>query len=345
MPHRIVWPLRVWAAGVASVMLAAQIACASSAPTVVITSREPSGGSLRVTGFLEGTDLKSAGIHDGGQMVKEIRVNDVRGQQRVNFDITIPEPPPTMTMDVMDIDGRTASAQIAPASAPSVGSDSPAPSSEGEAVSAGPPPPTASSSNTAELPSYGGSGATSSSAHRRLPTGVAGRLSGVKISILAVQPSRSQPGSYEVIGQISGAGVHRAGVYEGGRQVKPIAIEGGGYSSFDVTFPKIGEDEPTIRAYGAGNNFVEASIDTTTASTTLNAPGVMIYNGSPYSNPYGVYGNPYGGYVNPYANPYGAPRGYYNPYSNPYGGYSNPYGAPVNPYSNPYNSYPRSPGR
>ena len=94
----------------------------------------------------------------------------------------------------------------------------------------------------------------------------------------------SATNSYQVIGQIAGANVHRAGIYIDGRLVQPIAVSAGSDTSFNVSFTMFGK-EATIRAYGVGSNFVESSID-------LNVANGTVYGSNP---PVGVYGYP----VNP----------------------------------------------
>ena len=105
------------------------------------------------------------------------------------------------------------------------------------------------------------------------------------IDVMSVLPVISQPGSYEVTGQITGAGIHRAGIYVNGRPVRPIPVAAAAVTPFDVVFPLTGGRDATIRAYGAGSNFIEVPIN-------LTAPNA-IYN-SPYSRP------PYSGLANPY---------------------------------------------
>ena len=83
--------------------------------------------------------------------------------------------------------------------------------------------------------------------------------------------------------------------------------------------------EATIRAYGAGNNFVESSIDLNVANGAVygsNPPAaVYAYPVSPYPvNPYAR--NPYGYPANP--PPYGYPNSAY-PNGYPNGGYPNGY--------------------
>lgn len=143
----------------------------------------------------------------------------------------------------------------------------------------------------------------------------------MQINILGVQKSLSEAASFQVIGQISGENVRRAGIYIDGRLAKPIAVTPGGDSSFNVAFTMLG-NEATIRAYGVGSNYVESSIDLSNASGA-------VYGSNP---PVGVYSYPVNPYpVNPYArNPYGYPA---SPYGAPPG-----YGAP----GYPYNGYPNA---
>ena len=89
-----------------------------------------------------------------------------------------------------------------------------------------------------------------------------GPLTNVQINVIDAEESMSAPGNVEVVGQIAGPGVRHAGVYVNGRLAKPIAISAGGYSAFDLTFPMPAGSDAKIRAYGNGNDFVEASIDT-----------------------------------------------------------------------------------
>ncbi len=294
-------------------------------PQIVINSRTFSDGGVRVRGYFEGTDLKSAAIYDGDTAIKQIQVTDVTGEQRVDFDFGLQDPSPSQTIQVTDALGRVARAQLAPdaaalthspdahdktielggtTAADTVASEEPAPM----------PPPSA---NTAEIPrEYDGTDDEGAPA-RRLPGGVGGNnLVNVQINVLAVRPVTSQPGSYEAVGQIAGAGVHRAGVYVNGRLMKPISLTGGSYSSFDVIFPIPPGTQASIRAYGLGNNFVEATIDTNEdALPTYSGPIVVPMSPYAYGNPYAR--PPYGyapGYTYPpgysYPPAYGYPPGY-----------------------------------
>jgi hypothetical protein len=311
-----------------------------SPPKIEIASRVFQGAKVRIKGFLEGTDLKSAGIFDGDIENKDIDVASVSGQQRVNFDFSIEQPSATELIRVTDSYGRQAQAMIEPDPAgigPMKGSEEmievdpgASTSSRGEAgplaesplASAGP----SRGHNTAEIPSSGDAASPS----RRHIDAANGSLSplNVQINVIDSEESMSTPGMVEVVGQIVGQGVRHAGVYVNGRLASAIAISPTGYSGFDVTFRMPAGSDARIRAYGNGSNFVEASIDTVNGGM-----GMTEYGNPPmYPSPYGTYGayppspyyrpNPYA-YANP--NPY-APG--YNPYApNPYG-YPPPYGTP-----------------
>lgn len=304
---------------------------APKAPQVVISSRSFTGGGVRVRGFFEGTDLRSAGIFDGSTPIKTITVNDVSGEQRVNFDFGLQDPSPSQTLEVTDALGRVARAQLAPDAAALTHSPDGREKMielgggelDSEAVaSAEPATIPAPRNNTEEIPRADGSEDATGAPGRRLPGGVEGPLTNVQINVLGVMPSPSQPGSYEVIGQISGAGVHRAGVYENGHLMKAIPIGAGAYNSFDVVFQMAPGQQASIRAYGLGSNFVEASVDANSEGmSTASGPPVVVVPGA---NPYG-YGSPYA-----YRSPYGAPV-YPGGYPPGYGGYGYPapgYGYP-----------------
>jgi len=296
-------------------------------PQVAIESRAQEGNALRIKGWLAGTYLKSAGIYAGRNRLETLHLDQIIGEQRVNFDLKLTGVQPGMVLRVYDHSGRSSEAmletpaQIASSSGVEVmRGDAPGSGAgeSGTAVAA----PSLEGGNTAEIPA-----AVPNSPPNYNP----GMLAGVQISLLSVNLVSSMPRRYEVAGQIVGAGVRRAGVYVDGRLAQTIPIShGGGAFSFDTTFQMLG-GAATIRAYGVGGNFVETSIDLGSAGT-----GAPLYGTTPYAvNPY-VYGaNPYAYGANPYAaNPY--PYG--NPYAAPPYGYNNPYG-----YRSPYgygNTYP-----
>ena len=301
----------------------ADLPAAPAPPRVVINSRVFTGGSVRIKGFFEGTDLKSAGIYDDSLEVKPIDVGANPGSQRVNFDFSLEDPSPAESIDVADNLGRVARAQVAPQA--SMVARSPdgheklielgSGGAEDAVASAGPP--AGPRNDTAEIPRADED--DSDEPHRRIPGGVGGNLRDVQINVIGVMPVVSQPGSYEVVGQISGAGVKRAAIYVDGKLAKPIPVSAGAYSSFDVTFAMMGRDA-AIRAYGNGTNFVEASLDTSNNGMTVyNVPRLYPPNPNYPNNPY-AYGNPYAppnpyGYAVP---PYGAPYGTTPPPSVPW---------------------------
>ncbi len=314
-----------------------------AAPKVAIGSRVFKGGSVRVKGYLEGTDLKSAGIFDGEQKSKDIEVASTPGEQRINFDFSIEQPSQSQSIRVTDAYGREASAMVAPDPA-GVGAmkgneelievEPGAGSSSGIAIGGGSDDGLASGgppvrNNMAEIPRRADE---LSPSHRHMNAGsTLAPLTNVQINVIDSEELMSAPGMVEVVGQIAGPGVRRAGVYVGGRLVKSIPVSTGGYSAFDVTFPMPAGSDARIRAYGNGNDFVEASIDTVGGGAGMTEYGnppmsgygpYPAYPPSPYyrPNPY-AYANPYAPGVNPYAPntyPYGYPPGYGPP----------PYGAP-----------------
>ena len=316
------------------------------APKIEIASRVFTSGTVRVKGFMQGTDLKSAGIFDGGTKTRDIDVASTPGEQRINFDFSIQQPSPTQSIRVADVYGREAQALVTPdpaAIGPMKGReemievDPDATTSRGEAgplaesplASAGP----SKGNNTAEIARPGD--ALSPSRRHIEANSSLGPLTNVQINVIDAEELMSAPGNVEVIGQIAGPGVRHAGVYVNGRLAKSIPVSTGGYSAFDLTFPMPAGSDARIRAYGNGNNFVEASID-----TVGGGGGITAYNNPPmYAAPYGAY--PPSPYYRPnpyaYANPY-APG--YNPYApNPY-----PYGYPPPGYGPPpYGTAPTRP--
>jgi hypothetical protein len=301
-----------------------------SAPRVEITSRVTDDTGLQIKGYLQGTDLKSAGIYDGDAMIQKIDLAPTVGAQRVLLDFKLEQVSPGETIRVADASGRAAEVHIADNSTPVVESGGHEKMIElggGGPVSDAPPVELAARDprNTAEIPSK-------SPSRRHLHGGESlAPLTDVQINILGVQQSISEPGSYQVIGQISGNNVRRAGIYLDGRLVKPIPLTPGSDSSFNVPFTMFGK-EASIRAYGAGSNYVESSIDLSSANGTVfgsNPPvGVYSYPVNPYArNPYGYPVNPYG--APPYGSPgYGAPP----PYGYPNNGYPNGYPPPPRPW-------------
>jgi hypothetical protein len=301
-----------------------------SAPRVEITSRETDEVGLHIKGYLQGTNLKSAGIYDADAMLQKIDLAPVTGAQRVLLDFKLEQVSPSESIRVEDANGRTAEIHIADNSAPGVesgGHEKMIELGSGGTASEAPPVEMASRgpNNAAEIPSK-----SPSRRHLHANDNLA-PLTDVQINILGVQQSISEANGYQIIGQIAGNNVHRAGVYIDGRLVKPIAVSPGSDTSFNVSFTMFGK-EASIRAYGVGSNYVESSIDLSVANGALygsNPPaGVYAYPVSPYArNPYGYPASPYGA-PPPYGYPNGAypngypPNGYPNGYPN--GGYPPP---------------------
>ncbi len=326
---------------------------ASDEPRVEITSRVSDDTGIHIKGYLQGADLKSAGIYDGDAMVKQIDLSPTPGTQRVILDFQLEQVSPGESIRVTDSIGRMAEARIASDSTPAVesgghekmielGMGMGATSSEEASSPAGSTSSRSSSSigstdspnNIAEIPSE----SPPSPSHRHMHTSLA-PLTGVQINILGIQQNAESPNTYGITGQISGAGVRRAGIYIDGKLAKPIPLTAGDEdNSFNVSFTMFGE-EASIRAYGNGSNFVESGLDLTTANGTVfgaNPPATTYaYPMSPYGSPYAR--SPYGYPPSPYgaANPYGPPAYGYPPNGYPRG-YS-PNGYPPNPYgySNP----------
>ncbi len=302
-----------------------------AAPEVKITSRVFEDGGVRVLGYIQGTDLTSAGIYDGDSLLHGIQLGNTTGQQRINFNFKLLNVAASDAIRVTDASGRTAQALVAPEAAIA------APSSEGHSklIEIGPGPGVSGATtpmkvasgtpNIAEIPSH---------KRRRprlgTPTGPS-ELADVQINILGVLAT-SQPNTYQVVGQIAGSGIQRAGIYVDGRLVKRIPITPGQYTSFDVAFTMLGK-QAAIRVFDRHGNYVASPFDVSSASG-------RVFGTNP---PIGV--NPYAYGINPYPAPYG--YGYpASPYgASPYG--VNPYGS-VNPYApRPYGSpygYPNAPG-
>jgi hypothetical protein len=297
-----------------------------SAPQVEITDRVTDDAGLHIKGYLQGTNLKSAGIYDGEAVIQKIDLAPVTGAQRVLLDFKLEQVSPGETIRVEDASGRAAEIRIVENSNPPVeagGHEKMIELGGGTSVPDAPPVELASKGpvNTAEIPSK-------SPSRRHLHEGSSlAPLTDVQINILGVQQSISEADEYQVTGQIAGNNVGRAGIYIDGRLVKPIPVTPGGNTSFNVSFTMFGKDA-SIRAYGAGNNFVEASIDMSTANGAVygsNPPaGVYAYPVNPYTrNPYGYPTTPYG--APPYGSPaYGIPPNGYPPNGYPPNGYPPP---------------------
>src|SRR5258708_9523541 len=85
-----------------------------AAPKIEIASRVFTSGTVRVKGFMQGTDVKSAGIFDGGTKTRDIDGARTPGGQGINFDFAIQQPSPTQSIRVADVYGREAQALVTP---------------------------------------------------------------------------------------------------------------------------------------------------------------------------------------------------------------------------------------
>jgi hypothetical protein len=332
-------------------------------------------------GYFEGSALQSAGIYEGAQNVKSLKVEHVIGRQKVNFELSLRDADIGTNLRVVDQAGRTATASVFgedSTAMASTGRESGVEVDRGTGATAG--------SDTAEIPSVGaapppnpGASGLEESAPGAdeglgsagpggvtigplggmgsgLGDGVGAPMGNIQINIQTVNPINPLSHVYQVAGQIVGHGVHSAGIYVDGRPVKRLPVSpGGNVSNFHTTFMMKGATA-TIRAFGAGNQYVESSIEMPPA--VASAPPIVVapYGMNPYSpfgmNPYPMdpYGSPYGSpYGTPYGTPYGSSPSYginISPFGitrypvNPYG--ASPYGAApyaVNPYAPPINPY------
>lgn len=367
-------------ASAASSASAAPAADSGGGPTIRIESRSVAGDITHLQGYFEGSALKSAGIYEGAQRVKPLKVERVLGRQKVDFQLSVRDADISTNLRVFDQAGRMATASV-------FGTDSTTTASSGmeSGVEVDRGTGSTSGDNTAEIPSAsepsssldgGGMEESAPRADGGLGGGgLGGGLGGggfgapmgnVQIDIESITPVNPLTHLYQVTGQIIGHGVHRAGIYVDGRLVKRLPVSrGANVSSFRTTFMMNG-GTATIRAFSAGNQYVESSIAmppaVASAPPIVVAPyGVNPYNplgmnpyandpyGSPYGSPYGVpYGTPYGTSPSYGINisPYGITRYPINPYgASPYGAapYAvNPYAPPINPYNT--NIPPMGPG-
>lgn len=322
-------------------------------PTIKIESRSVVGSVTHLKGYFEGSALRSAGIYEGAQNVKPLKVDHVIGRQKVDFQLSIRDADIATNLRVIDQAGRSATASV-------FGEDSTALASTGResGVEVDRGAGSTSGNNTAEIPSESAPDAAdagSSGLDESAPSadeggigsgsidglggGSIGGLSGglgapmnnTQINIESINPVNPLSHLYQVVGQIIGK-VRRAGIYVDGRLVKRIPVSHGNLSNFSTTFSLNG-GTATIRAFGAGNQYVESSIAMPPA--VASAPPIVV---APYGmNPYSPFGmNPYP--MDPYGSPYGSPFG--TPYGNPYGS-SPSYGINISPFG--ITRYPVSP--
>jgi hypothetical protein len=248
------------------------------APQVVIESRSLDGDTVRVKGYMEGSDLARAGLFENGREVRAFHIGKVAGEERVNFDLGLGNPSSTTTIRVFDSAGRMGEASVLE---PGAGGETPpaaAPAAEGAAAASNQPeipamrPPNApteeagvevdrnspnsAAGNLAVIPSHGAPRPSPSKRHT-----MASRLADFHIDVIAVNQVQTQPPIYEIIGQIEGRGVNRAGIYINGRLVHRIPVASGApLNSFDQRFTLEG-GAPTIRAYAMGDRFIETPVD------------------------------------------------------------------------------------
>jgi len=305
-----------------------------------------------VKGFLEGHDLKSAGVYSGEREIRAFDLGPPTRSLRIDFDLKLAELEPGTVIRVYDKSGRSAQAQITPSvsAAPTGGVESAEPAeppdvivSRGtEGAAPAEEPSEASGSNTAEIPSTG----PPSPSKRHIRSHLGG-LADVQIQIdntVLVDPTLRE---YQIVGRIAGNRVDRAAIFVDGRLAQELALaapDSFGRRAFNQTFVMNGV-QATIRVYAGGDQYVENSIRTPGPVV----PGPIVipgYGVNPYAygaSPYGV--PPYGYGVNPYAaNPYARPVYPYGTAIPGYNGYNvNPNSniAPgYNPYGYPYQAPP-----
>ena len=364
-------------ASAAAASATAPAAADSGGPTIKIESRSVVGDVTHLKGYFEGSALRSAGIYEGAQSVKPIKVDQVIGRQKVEFQLSLRDADIATNLRVIDQAGRVAIASVFAEDSTAMASTG---AESGVEVDRGAG--STSGSDTAEIPrasapapglgAGGGLEESAPGADEGLGSaGISGGLVGggmggklgapmgnIQINIESVNPVNPLSHLYQVVGQIIGHGVRRAGIYIDGRLVKRLPVSRGNLSNFSTTFTLSG-GTATIRAFGAGNQYVESSIEMPPA--VASAPPIVVapYGMNPYSpfgmNPYPMdpYGSPFGV---PYGTPYGAAPSYginispygitrypISPYgASPYGAVPygavpfgvNPYAAPINPYSN-----------
>ncbi|MBV8450656.1 MAG: hypothetical protein JOZ29_00080 [Deltaproteobacteria bacterium] len=245
------------------------ISSTADSPRIEIISRESGGGIVRLKGYFEGTALKSAGIYEGAQLVKAFNVNRVPSRQRVDFDLRLKNPDAATILRIADTDDRIAEAPVID---PSLQPPRLPPASE---ISAGEAPPVAlmdegemprrpdDNGGVAEIPSHGPLMPSPSKRHT-----MGSKLGDVRINLLGVTRTRNLPPTYEIVGEISGRGITRAGIYLDGRMLQPISItDSANYTDFDQWIVAPG-GAMTIRAYSVGNQYIEQAVDLSGADDT-----------------------------------------------------------------------------
>ncbi len=250
----------------------------SGAPRVVIESRSLNGDTVRIKGYMQGSDLSRAGLFENGRELRAFHIGKVAGEERVNFDLGLGNPSSATTIRVFDSAGRMGEASVlepslggeAPPAAASPAAGASEASNEPEIPAMRPPhapaeeagvevdrnSPNSAAGNLAVIPSYGAPRPSPSKRHT-----MASRLADFHIDVIAVNQVQAQPPIYEIIGQIEGRGVNRAGIYINGRLVHRIPVAAAApLNSFDQRFTLEG-GAPTIRAYAMGDRFIETPVD------------------------------------------------------------------------------------
>ena len=219
-------------------------------------------------------------------------MDHVVGRQKVDFQLSIRDADIATNLRVIDQAGRSATASV-------FGEDSTALASTGResGVEVDRGAGSTSGNNTAEIPSEsapdaadaGSSGldeSAPSADEGGIGSGSIGGLGGglgapmgnIQINIESINPVNPLSHLYQVVGQIIGKGVRRAGIYVDGRLVKRLPVSHGSLSNFSTTFRMSG-GTATIRAFGAGNQYVESSIAMPPA--VASAPPIVVA-------PYGI---------------------------------------------------------
>ena len=250
----------------------------SDVPKVHIDSYAVSGHTVRIRGFFEGLALESAGIYDGDQLVRDIKVDKLAGRQRVSFDIALDEVEPGMVLRVYDGAGLSAEASIASrlgiqgtggAKEVELGPPTDAPVSIGDeapSVEVNSP-----AGNVAEIPPS----ASPSQRHvaHRAPNSQLGDL---QVTIISATLDDAETHAYDVIGQINGSRVSHAGIYVDGKLVRPIDIDledGFAVQPFDETFQMSGR-VATVRVYNVRDQYIERPIDLAAAVPEVPGGGI-----------------------------------------------------------------------
>ncbi len=100
------------AAGAAVVSAPAAPAADSVGPTIKIESRSVIADVTKLKGYFEGSALQSAGIYEGAQSVRPIKVDHIIGRQKVDFELSIRDADISTNLRVIDQAGRVATASV-----------------------------------------------------------------------------------------------------------------------------------------------------------------------------------------------------------------------------------------